>query len=394
MNMPTVKLETASGDVQIPNWLWTSVGTVLLLIVGGLGTWVGATIFDHEVRIVKNETRISAIDLSINRIEAGVERLNLKIDRLLEANQQAVLIRPHPTETLMAGFKYYFPGVAPEQMQGPLRGDFLAKRNLARELGGLVVPNSATANQLQKGPDDGVGMLLTPKSAADPDQSVIYKPKQQHWLKSTAGEVWIGWEDATPPTPADLARPVLVGGRPVKDSSGQEWTIPTARYAADDFGQLPQQYTFDAAGEPVPHLREEYRELWDRSGDLWDFYAQQFAESAAAAGEEIPVPEFREHWTHRWLLEQAVYLLGVNYRVGILEINALFEANLGVLDGTVSHAFCQAALDFALLRDAQKKTKTAASSAGPPARGSKSTPGEEADSPDTSPAAPPSSSPA
>lgn len=408
--MPQLKLETESGTIPIPTWLWGSIGAVLLLTFGGIGTWVGGTVFDHEKRITVTETRINSIDQSISRIETGVERLDRKLDHVIEALQRPIsgpgdqsFFRPGmspdmrpTTETteLMASFKYYFPGVAPEQLQGAIRDDFLARRNLLSQLGGLTVPQDASANQLHKGPDDGQGMLLIPKSPIDPDQSLIYQPKRQGWLKSTAGEVWIGWELEAPPSPADLLRPQTLEGHQISDAAGQSWQIPIARAEQLEYGFLPTVFTFDAAGEPVRHLVPTHRELWERAGELWDYYAHTFALAAAEQGEEVAVPEAREAWSERWLLHQAVYWLGINHRVGPLEINALFEAGLGPLDGQFAHSVCQAVVDFALLKAAKKKMNTAATTAASPAAGSKSPPGGKDDSPATGRATPRSGSPA
>jgi peptidoglycan hydrolase CwlO-like protein len=81
-----MQLSAKQGDneVTIPAWLWGSIGALLLLTVGGLGTWFGATIFDHEKRITATEANVSSINNSITRIENGVDRLNEKFDKLLE----------------------------------------------------------------------------------------------------------------------------------------------------------------------------------------------------------------------------------------------------------------------------------------------------------------------
>lgn len=81
-----VELVARRGEqtITIPAWLWASVGSGMLLGVGGLGTWVGATLIDHGVRIGRVEERLNSTDNSIVRIEAGITRMDAKIDRLLE----------------------------------------------------------------------------------------------------------------------------------------------------------------------------------------------------------------------------------------------------------------------------------------------------------------------
>ena len=71
-------------EVRVPGWLWGSIGALLLLLVGGLGTWAGATLFDHEKRITATESRQDGTERSVSRIEAVVDRLDEKLDRVLE----------------------------------------------------------------------------------------------------------------------------------------------------------------------------------------------------------------------------------------------------------------------------------------------------------------------
>ncbi len=81
-----VELKAKAGDneVIIPAWLWAGTGTVLLLLVGGLGSWFGGTVFDHEHRITVNEGKINSIDKTTARIETTVEKIDDKIDKLID----------------------------------------------------------------------------------------------------------------------------------------------------------------------------------------------------------------------------------------------------------------------------------------------------------------------
>ena len=81
-----VQLSAKQGDheVLIPAWLWGGIGALLLLLVGGLGTWVGATIFDHERRISVSEANVNAIYNTINRIESGVDKVDSKLDKVID----------------------------------------------------------------------------------------------------------------------------------------------------------------------------------------------------------------------------------------------------------------------------------------------------------------------
>ena len=79
-----LKARTGESEITIPAWLWAGTGTILLLLVGGLGTWVGATLLDHDRRITVTESKIDGIDKSITRIELTVEKVDTKIDKLLD----------------------------------------------------------------------------------------------------------------------------------------------------------------------------------------------------------------------------------------------------------------------------------------------------------------------
>lgn len=67
-----------SDITSIPTWLWTGLGALLLLAVGGLGTWVGTTLNDHSSRLSATEARIVIMEKQQDRLED-------KLDRILEA---------------------------------------------------------------------------------------------------------------------------------------------------------------------------------------------------------------------------------------------------------------------------------------------------------------------
>jgi hypothetical protein len=228
----------------------------------------------------------------------------------------------------------------------------------------------------------------------DREASLQYRPAAQGWLPAVRGDVWIGWETAAPPTPEDLRRHARYSGYDVRDEYGGTWHIPVARTPDLRYGFLPQSYTFGARGQPVGHLKAQCRELWERAGQLWEMYASIFGRDAILAGEATLPREIPEAWYGAdWLLEQAVFLLGVNYRISPLEINGLFESGREFFDDHFKQAVCQACCDFDFALEYQKKT-AAPDSSGPASAGSNSTPGDAAGSPTIDPASPGSGSPA
>ena len=44
-----------SWDVKLPFWAWGGIAFILCTLTGGLGTWAGYTLLDHEKRIVQLE---------------------------------------------------------------------------------------------------------------------------------------------------------------------------------------------------------------------------------------------------------------------------------------------------------------------------------------------------
>jgi hypothetical protein len=71
--------DTPHGDtITIPTWLWVSVGSLALLVVGGIGTWVGTTLNDNTSRLYTAEAKIESLEKQSDRMEQ-------KLDRILEA---------------------------------------------------------------------------------------------------------------------------------------------------------------------------------------------------------------------------------------------------------------------------------------------------------------------
>lgn len=43
-------------EIKLPMWAWSAFAFILCSFTGGLGTWVGYTLFDHEKRLVQIES--------------------------------------------------------------------------------------------------------------------------------------------------------------------------------------------------------------------------------------------------------------------------------------------------------------------------------------------------
>jgi hypothetical protein len=78
-----------SSEVEmIPRWLWATVGVVLLVAMGGVGsisTWVILTTVNHQVRLGEHAVRIDRQDRDIGEVSKTIDTMNTKIDAVLDA---------------------------------------------------------------------------------------------------------------------------------------------------------------------------------------------------------------------------------------------------------------------------------------------------------------------
>jgi len=124
----------------------------------------------------------------------------------------------------MAGYSIYFPGV---QGSSPQHFDRVGLVGLAE--------NAQFCDVLQHGPDGGRGVVATwptGKTATDSHPGmheairwVAAKPDEER--KLAAGRFWMGFDEARPLTPVDVARKAQAEGcwRVLRD--GQAWKIPS-----------------------------------------------------------------------------------------------------------------------------------------------------------------------
>ena len=70
------------GDwVTLPAWLWVSVGSVLLLFTGGVGTWAGSTLMSHDRMLENHSGRIERVEVDVRDLKAEV---GSKMDKILD----------------------------------------------------------------------------------------------------------------------------------------------------------------------------------------------------------------------------------------------------------------------------------------------------------------------
>lgn len=217
---------------------------------------------------------------------------------------------------------------------------------------------------LGSGPDGQPGVCF---SAAG-RKELGYFPAAQTWRKipakllaENAPPLWLGFDTAAPPQPADLARETMLAGHPVKLADGHDWQCPAAiavDASADElrYGhRLPQQSTLDDDGQwRTAAVLPQYAELLSIASDYWRAFHRT-----------VPDAEGKLKFDFAGVHERVVKCLSVNYRVGPCECAAL-----GVLSEAVVGDVLLAAIDWPTYRLwIQKKTEQAraggSSSAGP-----------------------------
>ncbi len=140
------------------------------------------------------------------------------------------------------------------------------------------------------------------------DLHPTYREKSQTWngphgYETTDGsgnrvqrKFWIGFVNDARPEPADLLRPSIVRGRPVKMFDDNEWIIPAARLT-------PRAIYYNGDGT-----------IHTQAGDR---YAWLFDEAARASGIPFDASEKGEpaFFEYEYVLDLSARLLSVNYRV-------------------------------------------------------------------------------
>ena len=276
----------------------------------------------------------------------------------------------------MAAPIYFFPRLRLDEL---VQGDrlvpgLLARYGLAQVLDGLGSVEQATCRQemTAAGPGGASGTMLSLLTAGKPPLRFGHYPQFQRWQKvRSEPELWIGVDTEHPPGPADLARPTLLDGYPVRLADGQEYVVPIIRSPDPAVGtHLPRDVYQDADGQWQIEVARKYETVWEESGRFWDFYV---------GNESMPLVE---------LIGYAIRFLGVNYRYGPQEHAVLRLVQSGP-EGTGK--LLEAVFDWPHVESmlsAQKKSES------PTATGpSSSASGSAAASPNTGPAGPSSGLP-
>ncbi len=259
----------------------------------------------------------------------------------------------------MTAFYHFLPDVARADLvqDDRLNRELLADCGLDRVLADVhLVPDQAIVADVRRGPGewDGVTIYPIPADGELPDQ-LGYHAELQSWRAVGLGQKhWIGWLNQSPPAPADLERREIVAGYPVADAYDRQWIVPVLRSPDNPRGRLEPAFTWDENDQPAVGVDARYRDLWERSAQVWDLIEKNtdltggtFAQSFAADDDQF-------------LFGYLVDCLAVNYRVSNSVLATLDKITPGWLSQAAGASMLNATTDLFAYREylaAKKKSE-------------------------------------
>ncbi len=248
----------------------------------------------------------------------------------------------------MAGFIYFIPGVtkqdAVDHTTNHFKEEFLREWSLASVLKDCTDVPGKTVLQQCRHPEAGDGITLYPKPTVGDLPIVMHVDlKLQDWCEASDGSKrLIGWFKADPPTANELQRHELVGvNYSIKDERGEIWHPVTARSRDDHKVTLPAHYVY-RDGKITPKIKPQYQSLWELSGVVWNHFKIGLRPDLAGENEQCQSDE--------WMVMAAITALSENYRIGLGELNALYECGRG-FDEEMITKICSCLIDNPKLND-------------------------------------------
>jgi hypothetical protein len=269
----------------------------------------------------------------------------------------------------MAGFLYFIETQKNEITPEDLR---------AIGLGHLVEKDAKPLARGCTGPDGKPGLVFSAGAGPAPK----YEPAKQtwkaapvKWVEGVKGVPYYAglWNDSRP-TPADLARAVIIAGEDVELGDGNVWRIPVC-YSIVRGSTFPKDLVLGEDGETWQELeRPQFRKLCADAERVWQAFLNA-EQKEDGSGATIRLDK-------QLAANVCVDALSVNYRLGKLEVSML------AILGTDSRERVLRAVvdDYTVervgreLNDSQKKSD--------PPDGTPTADGVTGSSPDTSPPSP------
>ena len=235
---------------------------------------------------------------------------------------------------------YFLPGVT------WTRGQSLAvTRSILREAGLAEIFSDVSEDHVGwaqiagLGPDNTSGTVVYYVDGREPPNRCGYYPAQQNWTK--AGGIWIGTDKDCKPTPEGLRRRRVHPGWPVELGDGQTYTVPVVR-RPDESTNLPTDLIFDAARKLAQPIKPDYVSYWEAAAEVVRWLPAMVTGNGLEAVDQVKA------------LRLAIQALGLNYRYGLQEHNAL-----RLIDGTNLWTVLAMSVDAPRVlaeQEAQKKT--------------------------------------
>ena len=189
------------------------------------------------------------------------------------------------------------------------------------ELGLTAVLGGVSQGPITSGPGGASGVLLA--AATGPKTPLRYDAEWRWCPDSPAKRFYLGTDPKNPPKPADLLRTDAIGGKPVQLSDGQEWLVPVARFYGGGT-HLPVRMGKDPeTGERSYRVAEAYEQIWEAAGDVFTDNLRALGEYVAKQNGTEPQADLSEAMTGERRIEIAAMALGVNYRLGMSEVEVL-----------------------------------------------------------------------
>jgi hypothetical protein len=148
-------------------------------------------------------------------------------------------------------------------------------------------------------------------------------------------ELEIGLVDGNIPTPEHFAKPKLLPGVAIADSSGAEWIVPAGN-PESVVCSLPRQIRWTGNG-PAMQLDPDYANIAAMCGDMFNYVLET------------------ETIDHVWAATQALRILQLNYRIGAVELAAFQSCGINVIDKATATKIVLWFIDHDLVEEVLKK---------------------------------------
>ena len=255
---------------------------------------------------------------------------------------------------------YFLPGIFSAQLLagGTLSRQVLADRGLGDVLADVSLDDLTRCEITSAGPGGKPGMLLSalPAKTREPPRRLGYYANDKHvaWTSHRRGDVWVGVDAISPPTPADLLRHEPLGGHLVM-LEGRTWEVPVIRCPLGG-SDLPRSLAYDDDERLIARIKAQYLPLWERTekiaDSVWGDSPKTFSTTEC--------------------VEIALAALALNYRVGKIE-----QSVLAIVDDRNVMDVLRAVIDWPKVLaaiEAQKKTTPTPTSINSPPGGAGSCP--------------------